>query len=173
MNIRLALFGDRIGPDIVLTHWIFYFKFLGERYARKKIGYFGKNAEIRPYVTLVGTKNISIGNNVVIRSFTQIHASSLLNGATVIIEDDVLIAPNVFMTTNNHKFSEHSIPIRLQGGASKNILIKKGAWIATGAILLPGVTIGMNAVVAAGAVVTKDVPDFCVVGGVPAKIIKQ
>jgi acetyltransferase-like isoleucine patch superfamily enzyme len=53
-----------------------------------------------------------------------------------------------------------------------SILIKKNAWIGAGATILPGVTIGENSIVAAGAVVTKDVPDNCIVGGIPAKFIK-
>jgi acetyltransferase-like isoleucine patch superfamily enzyme len=55
----------------------------------------------------------------------------------------------------------------------KPILIKRKAWIGVGATILPGVTVGENAVVAAGAVVSKDVPDNTIVGGVPAKVIKQ
>lgn len=61
----------------------------------------------------------------------------------------------------------------MQGGNEKEIRIKAGAWIGYGAIILQGVTIGRNSVVAVGAVVTKDVPDYTVVGGIPAKVIKR
>ena len=85
----------------------------------------------------------------------------------------MLIAPDVFITTNSHNYFDISKPIRLQGGTSESIHIKSGSWIARGATILPEITIGENAVVAAGAVVTKDVPAFNVVAGVPAKVIKR
>jgi len=71
--------------------------------------------------------------------------------------------------------SDPTQPIResgLLGPTFAPVIIKRGAWIAVGAIVLPGVTIGENAIVAAGAVVTKDVPDHAIVGGVPAKVIR-
>ena len=85
------------------------------------------------------------------------------------IEDDVRIAPQCKLITENHDFApderhiQHNAPIH----------IKRNAWLGAGAIILPGVTIGENAIVAAGAVVTKDVPDNCIVGGNPANIIKH
>ncbi len=71
--------------------------------------------------------------------------------------------------------SDPTLPIRTEKLIEVNIApikIKRGAWITVGSIILPGVTVGENAVVAAGAVVTKDVPPYTLVGGVPAKIIK-
>ncbi len=90
-----------------------------------------------------------------------------LGGIT--IEDDVLIGPKVSLITENHPLN----PEERKGLAGKPILIKKNAWIGANATILPGVTIGENAVVAAGAVVSKDVPDNTVVGGIPAKFIKN
>lgn len=110
---------------------------------------------------------------MILRGGTQLHGSSKLGGATITIEDDVLIAPNVFITVNNHNFSDISIPISMQGGNEKSVHIKAGAWIGYGAIILQGVTIGRNSVVAAGAIVTKNVPDYTVVGGIPAKTIRS
>ncbi|MGE8422227.1 MAG: acyltransferase [Sphingobacterium siyangense] len=170
MNVKLAIWGDRIGPDIGLTHWMLHFRFLTNFFLLSKFGRVGTNFQIRPYVSIVGGKNILIGNNVTLRPFTQIHAGK---DAQVIIEDDVLIAPGVFITTNQHNFEDILKPIRLQGGNSSDIHVKSGAWIGANAIIMDGVTIGRNSVVAAGAVVTKNVPDFCVVGGVPAKVIKM
>lgn len=85
----------------------------------------------------------------------------------------MIIAPNVFVTVNNHNFSDISIPVSMQGENEKSVHIKTGAWIGYGAIILRGVTIGRNSVVAAGAVITKDVPNYTVVGGIPAKVIKR
>ena len=173
MNLKLEFSTDRLGPDLPLTHFLMNFKFIKKWLIKKKIHKTGENFDLRPYVSIVGGKNISIGNNITLRPFTQIHASSKEGGAQVTIEDDVLIAPDVFITTNNHNFANINKPIRLQGGTSKSVLIKSGSWIARGATILPGITIGENAVVAAGSVVTKDVPSFCVVAGVPAKVIKK
>ena len=87
----------------------------------------------------------------------------------ITIEDEVLIGPKVNLITENHPID----PKDRRALITKPILIKRKAWIGAGVTILPGVTIGENAVVAAGAVVTKDVPDNTIVAGVPAKIIKS
>ena len=84
------------------------------------------------------------------------------------IEDDVLIGPRVNLTTENHPLN----PSDRRALITKPIVIRRRAWIGAGATILPGVTIGENAVIAAGAVVSKDVPANSVFGGVPAKFIK-
>jgi acetyltransferase-like isoleucine patch superfamily enzyme len=109
-------------------------------------------------------KHITIGKNVFI-NFDCIFLA--LGGIT--IEDDVLIGPKVSLITENHPLN----PEDRKGLTAKPILIKKNAWIGANATILPGVTIGENAVVAAGAVVSKDVPDNTIVGGIPAKFIKN
>ena len=103
-----------------------------------------------PFHTNFG-RHITIGKNVFIN-----HGCSFLDLGGILIEDDVLIDPS------NRK----SLDL-------KKIVIKKNVWIGAGATVLPGVTIGENSIVAAGAVVTKDVPENTIVGGVPAKIIKK
>lgn len=97
-----------------------------------------------------------------------------LNGPTisvsnrVIIGNDCRIAPHVIIMDSDF----HDVTDRLADGKGGEIIIKEGAWVATRAMVLKGVTIGKKAVVAAGSVVTKDVPDYAVVGGVPAKVIR-
>jgi acetyltransferase-like isoleucine patch superfamily enzyme len=108
-------------------------------------------------------KHTKIGKNVFI-NFDCVFLD--LGGIT--IEDNVLIAPKVSLLSEGHPLS----PNHRQSLAPGHIHIRKNAWIGTGATILPGVTVGENAVVAAGAVVSKDVPANTVVGGVPAKIIK-
>lgn len=91
----------------------------------------------------------------------------------VIIGNDVMMGPHVIVMTQNHKFDTKDIPMRLQGYFPfQKVVIRDDVWIGTRAIILPGVTIGKGAVIGAGAVVTKDVPDYAIVGGVPAKILK-
>ena len=108
-------------------------------------------------------KNTKIGKNV----FINFNCTFLdLGGIT--IEDNVLIGPNVSILSEGHPISpddRHSL-------VPKAIHIKKNVWIGAGATILQGVTIGENAIIAAGAVVSKDVPDNIVVGGIPAKVIK-
>lgn len=115
-----------------------------------------------PFYTNFG-RFIQIGKNVFIN-----HACSFLDMGGITIEDEVLIGPKVNLITENHPLD----PADRRALICKPILIKRNTWIGAGATILPGVTIGENAVVAAGAVVSKDVPANTVVGGVPAKLIK-
>jgi acetyltransferase-like isoleucine patch superfamily enzyme len=115
-----------------------------------------------PFYTNFG-QFISIGENVFIN-----HACSFLDMGGITIEDGVLIGPRVNLVTENHPLN----PDERSALLTKPIRIRQKAWIGAGATILPGVTIGENAIVAAGAVVSKDVPDNVIVGGIPAKIIK-
>ncbi|MDM8159709.1 sugar O-acetyltransferase [Labilibaculum sp. K2S] len=110
-----------------------------------------------------------------IGSFTRIGKNVFINNACtfldmggITIDDNVLIGPKVNLITEGHPLN----PAERQALFVKPIVIKRNAWIGAGATILPGVTVGENSVVAAGAVVNKDVPDNTVVGGVPAKVIK-
>lgn len=109
-------------------------------------------------------KNTRIGKNVFI-NFDCVFLD--LGGIT--IEDNVLIAPKVSLLSEGHPVS----PLERQSLVPGHIYIRKNAWIGAGATILPGVTIGENAVVAAGAVVSKDVPANTVVGGIPARHLKN
>jgi acetyltransferase-like isoleucine patch superfamily enzyme len=109
-------------------------------------------------------KHTIIGKNVFIN-----HACSFLDLGGITIEDDVLIGPRVNLITENHPID----PTKRKSLLCKPILIKRNAWIGAASTILPGVTIGENAVVAAGSVVTKNVADNTIVAGVPAKFIKN
>jgi acetyltransferase-like isoleucine patch superfamily enzyme len=115
-----------------------------------------------PFFTNFG-KFISLGRNVFIN-----HACTFLDMGGITLEDDVLIGPKVNLITENHPLD----PSDRKALMCKPIVVKRNTWIGAGATILPGVTIGENAVVAAGAVVSKDVPANTIVGGVPAKFIK-
>jgi acetyltransferase-like isoleucine patch superfamily enzyme len=108
-------------------------------------------------------KHTKIGKNVFIN-----FDCTFLDLGGITIDDDVLIAPKVSLLSEGHPISaadRHSlVPGRIH--------IKKNAWIGAGATILQGVTIGENAIVAAGAVVSKDVPDNAIAGGIPAKVIR-
>jgi len=88
----------------------------------------------------------------------------------VIIEDGVSIAGQNFILTHNKPLNYHK---HLSEAFLAPVVIKKNAWVAIGVIILPGVTIGEGAIVASGAVVSKDVPPNTLVGGIPAKVLKE
>lgn len=94
----------------------------------------------------------------------------------IIIEDEVLIGPHVLISDNNHKYSDPLIPIIKQGVSCKKdykVIIGEGSWVGTNAVIVGNVRIGKHCVIGANAVVTKDIPDYCVAVGIPAKVIRK
>jgi len=79
----------------------------------------------------------------------------------------------VYITDQNHSYDDPDLPIGRQWPVNSAVSIGAGSWLGTGAIILPGTTIGRNVVVAAGAVVRGKVPDRCMVAGVPARVIRE
>ena len=116
-----------------------------------------------PFYTDCG-KNITIGKNVFINSGCRFQDQGGIS-----IGDDTLIGHNAVFATLNHGLK----PDKRQDLYPAPIHIGKNVWIGANVTVLPGVTIGDNAVIAAGAVVTKDVPENTIAGGVPAKEIKK
>lgn len=94
---------------------------------------------------------------------------SFMDRSGVTIEDNVLIGPQVKLITENHP-EEPAQRMNLYG---KEIIIRRGAWLGAGVTVLPGVTVGENAIVGAGSVVTHDVPDNAIVAGVPARFVRE
>lgn len=172
-KIRFYFFSKRIGPDMLFTHWMLHSTRLGRILCRAKFRNFGENSYVRPHVTCVSTEKISIGNNVTLRPFTMLFAEGF-DKINIEIYDNVLIGSGVHIYVANHEFRDVGKLIIDQGHSiSKKVVVKEGAWLGANAIILPGVTIGRNSVVGAGSIVTKDVPDYTVVAGNPAKIIKR
>lgn len=95
-------------------------------------------------------------------------------GGSVTIGEHVMMGPECVLLSHNHKFDRLDIPMCQQGFSEEEpIHIGNDVWIGTRVVILPGVTVGDHSVIGAGAVVTKDVPDYAIVGGVPAKVIKM
>jgi len=118
--------------------------------------------------------NIYIGNaeKVHIGKHCHINENCFLQGVT--IGDHVLIAPNVSILNSGHEYADKSVPIILQGDTKEeNPRIENNVWIGRNVVIMPNVTVEEGSIVGAGAVVTKDVKTFTVVGGVPAKLIKE
>lgn len=106
--------------------------------------------------------HVRIGNRVIL-SYNVL----LMSIGQITIEDDVMIGANVSILAHNHD------PYDRQIVTCEPVTIKKGAWIGATSTILPGVTVGKYAIVGAGAVVNRDVPDYAVVTGIPAKVVKM
>lgn len=107
---------------------------------------------------------IRFGKNVFVNS-----GCMFMDRGGITLEDGVFIGPNVNIITENHAEQ----PELRRNVYTKPILIRRNAWIGAAAVILPGVTVGENAIVAAGSVVTKDVPDNMIAAGVPARVIRK
>lgn len=145
--------------------------FLGNRLRRVFYNLFfkkvGKELIINVNCHFEVPENIVIGDNC---SFNR--NCWVSGGGGLILGDDVIIGPNIVIHTANHNYKNQDLRIRSQGHTFKKVEIMDNVWIGAGAIILPGVTINSNSIVAAGAVVTKDVQENTIVGGSPAKFIK-
>lgn len=135
-----------------------------EKTARKFLDFVGKDVNIEQGAQI--TSKMRIGD----RSGVGINAK--MHG-TVIIGNDVMMGPDCIIYTRNHAFADTTIPMNQQGfQEEKPVVIGNDVWIGGRVIILPGVHVGNGAIIGAGAVVTKDVPDYAIVGGNPAKVIK-
>lgn len=119
-------------------------------------GYYGRDAGL----------GLSVGDRSNIGPFCFIGCSGGIR-----IGNDVLMSPNVQIYSENHVYSDSGRTIKAQGVKCLPVVVEDDCWLASGVIVLGGVTIGRGSIVAAGAVVTEDVPPYSTVGGVPARII--
>lgn len=148
----------------------------------------GKNVRFKNKKLITVGNHASIGNGAEFFPLEQGHPSRIVIGDgvvigdynrfasmnSIVIEDNVLFAAYVHITDHSHEYRNPAIPVVKQGVFTKDgVHICKGSWIGLRVSILSGVTIGENSVVAAGSIVTKDVPSFSVVAGVPAKVIKR
>lgn len=113
--------------------------------------------------------SLSIGDNVLIGAYSSIGCSN-----EIIIEDNVMFAPHVHITDRNHSYDDVTKPINRQPAISPGkVVVGAGSWLGYGVQIMPKVKIGKHCVVAAGSVVTRDIPDYSVAVGIPAKVIKK
>ena len=126
----------------------------------------GRRSVIESYCCI----NNAVGD-ITIGDYTRVGIHCTIIGP-VCMGSHVHLAQGITVTALNHNFEDTQLRIDEQGITTKPVVIGDDVWIGANAVILPGVTIGSHCVVAAGAVVTKDVPDNTVVGGVPAKVLK-
>lgn len=161
-----------------------YIRLLAPLYQHRGRGskiYWSVRMDTPPYRKFsLGTKSViesycCINNavgDVLIGNHTRIGIHNTIIGP-VTIGNHVNLAQGITVTALNHNFKDTTLRIDEQGISTNPVVIGDDVWIGANAVILPGVTIGRHVVVAAGAVVTKDVRDNCVVGGVPAKVLKD
>ena len=151
----------------------------------------GKKATICKYVRFIlrkkGTINIGLSSTLCRSSKIVIDGGELLIGnntcigencifncfETIIIGDNVVTADNINFITNTHNYKDISKPINEQGGEARPIIVGDGSWIGINSTILDGTVIGKNCVVGAHSLVKGSFPDYCVIAGAPAKIIKR
>lgn len=149
----------------------------------------GKGAVIRHWtrIDVFPWNRFEIGNNTTIEDFVTInngvgdvkigHSSRIGMGNTIIgpvhIGNSVILAQNVVASGLNHSYEDISVPIKNQSVTTKLIVIDDETWIGANVTIVAGITIGKHCVIAAGSVVTKSIPDYSVVVGNPARIIKR
>lgn len=115
--------------------------------------------------------NADISPRITIGDFSELGKGCVIN-ANTFIGDNVLMGPDIKIYTRNHRFDDLHTPIREQGEVQSEVHIGDDVWIGANALVMPGVRIGSHAIVAAGAVVTRDVPQWAIVGGNPARVIR-
>jgi acetyltransferase-like isoleucine patch superfamily enzyme len=111
---------------------------------------------------------VSIGSRCLIG-----RGSHIVGHWEIVIGDDIQTGPYVYITDQNHTYEDPLVPIGRQWPTEAPVRIGSGCWLGANAVILPGAQIGQHVVVAAGAVVRGEVPDRCVVAGVPARIVKR
>lgn len=125
----------------------------------------GKNVNLDRNVDIINWDNVSIGNNSGLGMNSRI--------GSVEIGNNVMMGPDCLLLTRNHNFSKIEIPMCEQGyKGDKMIKIGNDVWIGQRVIILPGITVGDHVIIGAGSVVTKDIVDYAIVAGNPAKLIR-
>lgn len=179
--VRIVKFGYIPGKNIIS---------LSATIQKKTLAHCGVGTVIHPHVTIQasGGGSVVLGDGVhicpytildaqkggiVVGSGTAIHEFSVIYGAGgVVIGNDVRIACHTVIVASNHNIDDRTLPIKSQSASTKGIVIGDDVWIGAGARILDGVHIGNHAVVGAGAVVTSDVPEWAIVAGVPARVLR-
>jgi maltose O-acetyltransferase len=131
----------------------------------------GSNVNIETNAYFGLGNSITIGDNSGIGK--RAYIANIGGGGELTIGRDVMMAPDVVILTKSHSYERTDIPMREQGSYSSKVVIEDDVWIGIRSIVMPGVKIGKGSIIGAGAVVTKDVPQYTIVGGVPARIIKK
>lgn len=131
---------------------------------------FGRKTTVHPYTRIIlGGGSVAMGSFCNLQSFSTIAAGD----SRVEIGNDVRIGPNCNLLGEDHEYRDRSTPVHRQGRLAKGLVIGDDVWIGANCVILPGVRLGRGAIIGAGSVVTKSVPDFTVAVGNPARPVKE
>ena len=150
-----------------LVRWLEY-HYVNNATVESSLRAVGRGTWIEPTARITNPRNVSIGARCHINHLGCLQADT---GAHITIGDDFLMGPGAMIFTSNYKTSR-SAPMRDQERNQRDVTIGNDVWLGSQAVVTAGVRIGDGAIVAAGAVVTRDVPPYAVVGGVPARVLK-
>ena len=129
----------------------------------------GRRLRVSQGVRINNPSLVSVGDDVYLGDGVQLYAWN----ERIVIGSNVLIAAGARLITRKHGFADVGRPIATQGYDNAPIVIEDDVWIGFQAVILPGVTLGRGSIVGAGAVVTRDVEPYTIVGGVPARLIRR
>lgn len=145
-------------------------------------------------VKFVNRGIITLGNSVIIRPSTRVYAgnsqsfvsfgdgteigehSTISSNNRIVFGNDVLTGPHVFIADHNHAYENPYVPVSKQGvrcNSTDEVVIGDGSWLGTNVVVVGNIHIGKHCVIGANSVVTKDIPDYSVAAGIPAKVIKR
>ena len=142
--------------DPLIFRWVKWVRYIVVKGFVKKCG---KNVNIQRLARI--GPSLEIGDNSGIGENCRI-------GSNTKIGNNVIMVPDVIICAENHKYTKETY----EGWLKKPVIIEDNVWIGYRVIILPGIHVGRNAIIGAGAVVTKNIPPYTVVGGVPAKVLK-
>ena len=153
--------------------WVFLMRRIDVYYrenviAMARLASIGDNTVVRETAMLRQPENIRIGSCSHINHYCCIWASP---NAKISIGDNGLMGPGVKIFSSNHGI-ERNTPMREQSYIEKDVTIGDDVWIGANCVIVAGITIGNGAMIAAGSVVTKDIPEYAIAGGVPAKVLR-
>lgn len=153
----------RYTPEIYRPYALF-FPFIRKSLVKGFVDKCGNGVRIK--------RNADVSMFITLGDFSELGTNCIIQSNTF-IGNNVIMGPDVKIYTKNHKFESIDIPIQYQGHTNEKTVIGNDVWLGANVVITPGVKIGNHIIIAAGAVVTKDVPDYAIVGGVPAKILKS
>ena len=152
----------RFTPEIYRPYRLF-FPWLRRLFVSAFVEKCGKGIIVKHNADI--SAHIEIGDHSELGTRCMIHSN-------VKIGNHVIMGPDVKIYSRNHGYSSLEVPIQLQGRIQESTTIGDDVWIGANAVILPGVSVGDHVVIGAGSIVTKDIPDYAIVGGNPAKVIK-
>lgn len=164
MHIKISCCkSSHFGENVFIGNYVRVYYNKGKKFQ------IGDNSKICNYskIIFIGEGGLHIGDNCCLGEYNRINV-----GGNVRIGNSVITADNVSFITTTHEYKDISLPIRTQKEGCGDITIGDGSWIALNAVILEGSSLGKNTVVAANSVVKGEFPDYCVLAGAPAKIVR-